>query len=632
MATYNELLQRFRAIAPQSVLAKDGTPEFGDIFNQWTSDLEKEFGVQGWDAIPADQLDQIEFDEAGVPAGPATPNTSPDEQNLYNRIVPGLEKQIDADAGRQTEVEAAGRQIDKDANNLRTVFDSAASRFDGQAYLAQNPDVREYYQALPAGPNGGRIFNGQEMSPADFAKFHYEQSGRAEGRSPAYTSDNLRTNLENVNTTTNTLATNANTAAASQLAALTEATGKLQGILSGGLAEQAAALAQATATLEANIGTLDAAQRKALADEIAAKQQNLETSIASQQASLTQQVADLQGNASAAAAARRQALEQQIAELTAAQAPVSEARLRGAEALTTAINIGLEGTRDQLKADAAREGFVGGSTMQDANLVRATIGARQQAAQAGAQARTENAVDTRAIGQLGAGGRYSIADAFAGQTNAIQDFGATGRGTLRTGLATGTQAIGDYGATGRRTIADSTSGARSGLGQWNALTGYGNKDAGIKGGMDIAGRVVTGAYDIKAALAKQAQDIANQNATMTAAYKANLFPESTAAGQAALNLTPATITAKTSFIPYGTAGTTNALNTLGWWGGNATPPTTNVTLTQPNNSGSEIAKLGAGLTSAGLSLWQTPKTTKPAATGSGSPATYWNGTAWVPET
>lgn len=618
MASYQELLTNFMQVAPPDVLALQGTDAFGDAFNKWTADIMADLGVSDWEQIPVGELANYEYIGAGGNAAPALPA----EQAIFNQIAPTIQQQIAGDAGRQAQVADLTQQTNAAFGDLKTVLGAAAMAFDGQQYFRDNPDVAAAYAA-----------NSEGLSADDFAKRHYETFGKNEGRQPAYTSEVMRNQVAGANRAAAAQGAAASTAAQAQLGALQQSITQMQGSLQGALGQQAAALAQNVAALQANLNTLDASQRAALAQQIADQQRNLERSIAAQREALAQQVADLQGNASAAAAARRAALEQQIAELTAAQAPVAEARLRGAEALTTAINLGLEGTRDQLRADAAAEGFVGGSTMQDSALARATIGARQEAARVGADARLANATDTRDIARTGAGGRYSIADAYATDRQRIDDMGAGGRAGLSVNLATGTQAIGDFGATGRRGIADTTAANRANVDNYGAMRTYGNSVAGIWANNALQNAGAQGQYSIATELARQQQDIANRNAGAKVGYNDQLFPAAVNAAQIKTGLPAAQAGALTALIPFGTAGTRNALDVLNWWSTNATPPTPTAVTTAPGQTGNQIAGLGAGLVGAGFQLgnandWWRPtpapkaKTTTPGGTSAGG-ANLW---------
>jgi hypothetical protein len=125
------------------------------------------------------------------------------------------------------------------------------------------------------------------------------------------------------------------------------------------------------------------------------------------------------GMADETATAKRAALDDALAKLTAAQQPLSDARLADAEGQVTAVNLGLERTLDQLDADRAQQGYVGGSTGDINAATRATVDARQRGANMVGAARVANATDTRDIGGFGANQGYSIAGALADQRQAL---------------------------------------------------------------------------------------------------------------------------------------------------------------------------------------------------------------------
>lgn len=138
-----------------------------------------------------------------------------------------------------------------------------------------------------------------------------------------------------------------------------------------------------------------------------------------QRATSGQQLQTELGTADAAAASKRTALDAALAKLTAAQAPLSEARLGEAEGQITGVNLGLERTLDQLDAQRAEQGYVGGSTSDINAATRATIGARQNAAQLMGAAKTANATDVRDISGFGANQGYSIENALADQRQSL---------------------------------------------------------------------------------------------------------------------------------------------------------------------------------------------------------------------
>lgn len=618
MAAYEQLLAAFKGMMPPDVLAKEGTAEFGDLFNRWTADVEKEFGVQGWEAIPADQLATLEFNPASAGTA-ATTTTGPAENQIFNQIAPGLAAQVQGDPTRTAAVADLTKQTDAAFGTLRDTLGQAQAFFDGDAYLNQYPQVAQLFaQQNPGAADGTRSIvtpaGPRDMTAQQFAEFHYNNFGKNEGLLPTYRSDVSAAATNTINQTTAAQTAAATVATKAKLDALAESLASMQTNLQGALGQQAVALATAVASYSANLDTLDATQRKNLADQLAAQQANLEQSIASQRTALAQQVQELQGNATAAAAARRVALEQQIAALTAAQAPVAEARIRGAEALTTAINLGLESTTDQLRADAARDGFIGGSTMQDSALARAVVGARQDASRAGADARLANAMDTREIARTGAGGSFSISDVLAGDTQRIGDAGATGRYGLSTDLATGRRTIGDAGAAGVRTIGDTTAGARANLGNYAAGTTYENTTQGNQASLALNQQGAAGRYDLAAALADETAAAANLNAAAKADAAGRLFPASLNAAQTLTTLPAANAGANAALIPYGTAGTRNTLDLLGWLSNPTAAPVPTAVTTTPSTVGNSISGLGANLIGSAFQIgnWGQPATGVPA--------------------
>lgn len=82
----------------------------------------------------------------------------------------------------------------------------------------------------------------------------------------------------------------------------------------------------------------------------------------------------------------------------AALQPLLDARTAAAETAQAGVNQGLESDRDRIAAEDALKGYIGGSSLNDANMLRATIGARQNAAGIMAGANVANAGDTRTIG------------------------------------------------------------------------------------------------------------------------------------------------------------------------------------------------------------------------------------------
>lgn len=225
------------------------------------------------------------------------------------------------------------------------------------------------------------------------------------------------------------------------------------------------------------------------------------------------------GAAGDAATAKTAALQEALTKLSAAQQPLSDARLKEAETAVTGVNLGLERTNDQLTADRALQGFVGGSTMDEAAMSRAAIDARQKAAGLVGAARTANATDTRDIGGFGASQGYSIANALADQ---------------RMGLTNA-----DYG----RSLA----------------------------------------------------------AALSLPQIQNQF-----------------VTTQQNIDQQRNAGLARTLGLLNWWSTNSQAPTATYNPVVPDNSGNDLAGLGANLTSAALNIgnaskwWQTPAVKTPA--------------------
>ena len=119
--------------------------------------------------------------------------------------------------------------------------------------------------------------------------------------------------------------------------------------------------------------------------------------------------------------ARRAGLDDAIAQLTAAQEPLNAARLDAANTAATGVNLGVQSQRDQIMADFARDGYVGGSTGTDAALARASITGKQQAAEMLGAAKVANAGDTANIGRYGATERRGLVDYGAGEARNISD-------------------------------------------------------------------------------------------------------------------------------------------------------------------------------------------------------------------
>lgn len=229
-----------------------------------------------------------------------------------------------------------------------------------------------------------------------------------------------------------------------------------------------------------------------------------------------QQLAGEMGMADETAGRRRTALQEALDKMYGAQAPVDAARLGEAEGAVTGVNLGLERTLDQLDAERATQGFVGGSTMDTNAATRATIDARQRGANLVGAAKTANAMDARSIGGFDASQGYSIAEE----------------------------------------------------------------------------------------LARQRQDLYNAD------YGRSL--------QAALSLPQATnqfIQTQRNIDDQRNAGLNRSLGVLNWWANGSTAPTATYNPIEADNSGNDLAGLGANLTSAALNIgaannwWRSPSGT-----------------------
>jgi len=138
---------------------------------------------------------------------------------------------------------------------------------------------------------------------------------------------------------------------------------------------------------------------------------------------------DLEGTAKTAA------IDDYSKSLLSSLDPVANSRLDAARLQSAAINQGAESTRDQLIADMASQGYLGGSSMSDAALSRATIDARQQAANTMANARLINATDKQGIEGTISDARKTLADYLASGKTTLTNANADTRFNLDASLA-----------------------------------------------------------------------------------------------------------------------------------------------------------------------------------------------------
>jgi hypothetical protein len=510
-------------------------------------------------------------------------------------------------------------------------------------------------------------------------------------------------------TTSTALSDSAATASAEQLAALNQSIESMKSNLSGDLAARAAALQQQIASLTANLDTLSAEQKAALAEQITANQANLEQSIASQQQNLatelealrggvdtrtqarsdalTQELASLRDVNTAEGVARKAALQQEIASLrtastaenqarvaalqaeieglTAAQAPMAQARLDSANALTTAVNLGLESTNDRLTAERARQGYLGSSSFSDANLARAAIGARQQGAQAMGSAREANAGDIRAIqaraategrsladilagrnmsisgreategrnladylsgnerdiGVRGATGTRGIADEAANAQFDITSRGATGTRSLADILAEGTRSIGDTGAAGTAAIRNNTAQSLAGIKNAGANQTYADTTGGSIQLRTLLDTLAQGQAGIAGNLSTQQQTARDMGTTARQGYFDNAYTRGQGGILSRPGLGSQLAGTLTDLGNYGSSGLNRSLGTLNWWAGGGQAPTPGYTPVQASTSGNDIAGLGAGLVGTAMNIGNSNSWwAKPA--GAGSKTSY----------
>lgn len=543
----------------------------------------------------------------------------PLEQALLGRALPGLVNDMDQDANRRSLADQLAKQAIASTTAAGTQLGrTQGGHFDGQTYLNQNPDVAQEYQR--------QVAAGQTTLTADqFAEKHFLENGQREGRQPAYVqSAQLGQDFGNADRTTAANVGAANDAFKTNLGALNQAVTALQGNLSGQLGERAAALSQQIATLNGNLDTLDATQRKAITDQIAGLQTNLEQAVATQRQALTDQLSALGTTATAEAQSRRTALQQEIAGLTAAQAPLAAARNQAAQLQATAVNVGLQSTKDQLTADAAKAGYIGGSTAQDAALARATIGARGQAAQAVSAANLANAGDTRDIAVRGATGERTIADALTSANRDIGVLGANDNRTLTGSLATGRQTIANQGVNSNAGLTNQTATTRAAIGAQGANTTFADQVFGADQKRSLSDALAQGQLGLTTNLSQQTLAATQQGNAAKANYYDQDYSRSLAAALAASQLPANLFSSLTAGDTYANSGTNRALGTLNWWSTTPTAaPTAGGNAVTTNTTGNSISQLGAGLLGAAVNVgaankWWTSPTT---GTGTGTTGT-----------
>lgn len=601
--TYQELIADFNQKgSPGANGATPNSSAWNDAFNRYYGTIMAQHGVGDWADIQPDWVANV--------TAPATP-TQMSDADFLNYVTQVADVESDpamfnrlttlADGGNQTAIQAltnAGYENSSPTTNmpieqgiLNQILPSLLKDIEGD-------DAR---RALIA------QLSGQATDDYNTAR---------NALSPEENARRLAEELAQADKTSGLLSDSAATSAAQQLKALQDSIASMQQNLTGDLAAKAAALQQQLESYRTNLSTLDATQKAALEEQIAANKQNLETSIAAQKENLGSEIAKLRGAADANSLARAAALQTELAGLTAAQAPLNQARLDSANAVTSGINLGLQNTNDQLTAQRAKQGYLGGSSFDQANLARAAIGARQQAAQVMGGAREANATDDRTIGSYGASQGRSLADEYANNLMALTGRSATGERSLSDLLAQGTQQIGDTGAAGLATIKNNTGTGLFGINNAGATQTYQDVTGGSSKLKDLLDALAKGTGSIATTQATQQQDARDTGTNAKQGYFDNAYTRGQGAILSRPGLSTNLASTLTSLGNYGSTGLNRSLNALNWWAGNGqAAPTSGYTPVTANNSGNDIAGLGAGLLGAGLNVgnannwWQTPKKT-----------------------
>lgn len=625
MAAYNLNVDQVLAVLKQN-------PSFNQLPQDWQIKLAGQVHDNGIDATVAMNSGWLQGNRNNPVAG-AVGNwlqQAPQSRSLLTNPPPAVtepvtpdlpQDQFDSlvaaanagDANAAAQLEAAGYELASDTEDLpleqgilQTALPGLLGDIEGDAQR------RQLVETLTNQVTGDYNAARDALSPEENARRLAEEYAMAD-------------------TTSAAISGSAATASAEQLAALQASIAAMQENLTGDLAARAAALQQQIASLTANLGTLDATQKAALAEQIAANQANLEASISSQRQNLATEIESLRGAADAQSVARLAALQAEIDGLSAAQAPMAQARLDSANALTTAVNLGLEATNDRLTAERARQGYLGSSSFSDASLARAAIGARQQGAQAMGQARELNAADIRAIDARRATEGRGIADQLSGNLYDISNRDATGTRSLADILAEGTRTIGDTGAAGTAAIKNSTAQTLAGINNAGANQTYADTVGGSTQLRELLDALAKGEAGIAGNLSTQQQTARDSGAVAKQGYFDNAYTRGQGAILSRPGLSSQLAGTLTDLGNYGSSGLNRSLGTLNWWAGGGQAPTPGYVPTTPSTSGNDIAGLGAGLLGTAMNVgaannwWKTPKTTTstPSTQGTYGDSPYW---------
>jgi hypothetical protein len=468
--------------------------DYGGDMKAWLTSVQDWWSANGHTV--ADKIDQYGpetklLDTLGFTVNPeALPTlgaggSEPLEKALFEKILQDyIGPDLAGDPGRQAEAAKIVAELNRSLDGALKVNDEVLNgTFDANDYLQRYPDVAAWAQQSVA--------SGGHPDLASAAKAHYDQFGKAEGREAK-----IVTRLDQ------------------EYAMADDAAARLR--------------ASSAEAATARIAALD--QRKV---EMTAA---LDRMSADRSGALDAQTAQLREGLAVLETERRAALQ----ELTAA-------RINAAEGQVTGINQGLEFERDRITAQQAKQGFIGGSAQQDAAMTRATVGARQGAAEVMGNAKVANATDSRNLGDAIAGTRFNITGNDA---------------TTRYGIA-------DETARGRFSLDDSTSAARVGVENQRASEAQSAADTGTK--------MRVGYFD---------NDFGRR-------LQAALLPATLASQRISLIDLPGQV---------GQSGLNRSLNTLNWFGTSAAPPLSNPSSTTASQVGSDIAALGAGLTKSAFNV------------------------------
>ena len=266
--------------------------------------------------------------------------------------------------------------------------------------------------------------------------------------------------------------------------------------------------------------------------------------------------------------------------------PLLQSRLDAAESQASAASLGEQAARDQIAADMAAQGYIGGSSFSDAQNARATIAARTAAAQALGTARIANATDVLNINNEATDSTYDT---------------ETGITTQRLGV--GNSAI-DAINKARTTAADQTLAVDNAAADsiYKALT-----------------EALAGRLGVKNEASDAIYDAANWGAGQKLSYLDADNKRRLSNLETPIDLANQEVNLNTAIDNAGWAGLNRSLAALDWWklanasgGGTTTAaPTTTDTTT------SVAGAIGPSLVNAGLSTaqannwWQKNKTTTP---------------------